>query len=106
MPAMITAYHVNDGQTLMYDIDARSAVGQHPKEWSLEPWPSKGKTAEKPAAPQGDAAVIPEGWRDLPAADRIALAKTVGAKGNIGAAKADAAIEEYLAAHPATSSAE
>ncbi len=92
MPATKTVHHIKDGPVSMYEIDARHAVARFPKEWSNEPWPEDSE-------PQA-AVTIPDGWQDLPADERIALAKTVGAKGNIGAAKADAAIEEYLAANP------
>jgi len=33
-----TAYHVNDGPTTMYAVDANSAAARHPDEWSLTPW--------------------------------------------------------------------
>lgn len=35
----LTAYHIVHGATLFnYAVDARSAVGAHPDEWSLTPW--------------------------------------------------------------------
>jgi len=42
----LTAYHIIDGATeFKYAIDARTAVGAHPNEWSMTPW-----TAEEAAA--------------------------------------------------------
>ena len=99
MAAMQIAYHIETGATEMYDIDARSAVANFPKEWSFDPWPAGGKPAagvvEKPDV------VIPDNWKELTGPERIALARQVGKKGNFGAEKADIAIQEYIDAHPA-----
>ena len=44
-------YHVDAGETEMYEIDAREAVAKFPDEWSETPWPkSKGSKAAAPAA--------------------------------------------------------
>lgn len=54
------AYHVKNGATLMYAIDAQIAAGQFPDEWSLDPWPDqvepapKGKKGAKTADNTGD----------------------------------------------------
>ncbi|ARP64345.1 hypothetical protein A9K65_013850 [Mesorhizobium sp. WSM1497] len=42
-----TIYHVKDGAKEMYDIDARAAVAQFPKEWSETAWPEKGSKPSK-----------------------------------------------------------
>jgi hypothetical protein len=36
--AMKTAYHIETGPHLMYEIDANGAVVHHPDEWSSVPW--------------------------------------------------------------------
>jgi len=42
----ITAYHIIHGATVFnYALDARTAVGTHPNEWSMTPW-----TAEEASA--------------------------------------------------------
>jgi hypothetical protein len=38
MNALKTAYHIGNGPTQMYAVDADSAVRNHPKEWSFVPW--------------------------------------------------------------------
>ena len=84
--AVKTIYHVEHGPTTMYVIDAKTAVGNHPKEWSEKPWDG--------SDPIG--VVIPGDWADLPASKRIALARELGAEGNLSGAKADEIITEYL----------
>ncbi|BEV44417.1 hypothetical protein [Afipia carboxidovorans] len=99
MPAMQTVYHIRDGAVPMYEIDARHAVASFPSEWASEPWPAS-KATEKVEPKPAEAVLIPDNWKEMKAAERIALSKKVGAKGNINAAEADAAIEAYLAAQP------
>lgn len=41
-------YHVEAGETEMYEIDAREALAKFPDEWSEKPWTAKEKTAAKP----------------------------------------------------------
>jgi hypothetical protein len=33
-----TVYHISSGATVMNGVDASSAVGSHPLEWSYEVW--------------------------------------------------------------------
>ena len=33
-----TVYHISTGATVMHSVDACSAVSNHPREWSFEPW--------------------------------------------------------------------
>ncbi|TBY41591.1 hypothetical protein [Rhizobium leguminosarum] len=40
-------YHIEAGETELYEIDARQAVAKFPKEWSETPWPA----APEPKAP-------------------------------------------------------
>jgi len=42
-----TIHHIKDGPKEMYDIDARAAVAQFPKEWSDNPWPEKSSKPTK-----------------------------------------------------------
>lgn len=51
-----TAYHIADGPVLFpYSIDADSAVGRHPLEWSFEPWSADAaSSARKQASEQYD----------------------------------------------------
>lgn len=101
--AVKTVYHVKDGPTSMYLIDASSAVARFPEEWSFTPWKKDGKKAEPIVE-------IPSDWQDLKPSERIALAVQLGAK-RIGltAAKADDVIEaevETRAAAPEIAPAE
>ncbi|MBX5001886.1 hypothetical protein HJB72_28600 [Rhizobium lentis] len=41
-------YHIDAGETEMYEIDARNAVAKFPKEWSEKPWPEKDETVDEP----------------------------------------------------------
>jgi hypothetical protein len=45
MTALVKAYHVKDGETSMFPIDAAAAIANHPKEWSDKPWPASAKKA-------------------------------------------------------------
>jgi hypothetical protein len=37
------AYHVTQGEVLMYTIDAQIAVANFPDEWSSTPWDAEGE---------------------------------------------------------------
>ena len=41
-------YHIDAGETEMYEIDARDALAKFPKEWSEKPWPEKEETTDEP----------------------------------------------------------
>lgn len=84
--SMKTVYHVENGAKEMHVIDAKTAVSQHPEEWSEKPW-----DGSKPVG-----VLVPGDWADLPASKRIALARELGAEGNISGAKADEVIAAYL----------
>jgi hypothetical protein len=43
-------YHINAGETEMYEIDARQAVTKFPEEWADEPWPEGDKKKTKDAS--------------------------------------------------------
>lgn len=32
------AFHIDNGETEMYEVDANTAIRQHPLEWSSKPW--------------------------------------------------------------------
>lgn len=71
IPATRTAYHIDTGATEMWSIDAHKAVGQHPDEWSWQPWSpeetrSYRQNRHDQACKQARAAGLPE---PLPPAD-------------------------------------
>ena len=84
MPAKI-AYHVTEGEHVFpYSIDAESAVGAHPNEWSFTPWSKDGKKSEPIVE-------IPTDWQDMKPTERInlAIALTGSPRKGLTAAKAD-----------------
>jgi len=43
-----TAFHINDGAVLFpYAVDAQSAIGRHPLEWSDKPWTPEAAAAAR-----------------------------------------------------------
>ncbi len=82
-----TVYHIKDGPARMYLVDANSAVGRFPQEWSNTPWTSKGEKT----APVIE---ISPDWQDLKPSERITLACRFGAKRpGLTSAKADELIQ-------------
>lgn len=51
--AVRTVYHITDGPTTMYQIDANHAVRKFPKEWSDKEWSDKAKAAAAKSAETG-----------------------------------------------------
>jgi hypothetical protein len=69
-----TVYHIDAGETELYEIDARAAVQNFPKEWSDKPWSEK--KATKAAEADADAAAKAKADADAKAkADTDAAAK-------------------------------
>lgn len=82
-----TVYHIKDGESSLYIVDAHAAVRNHPKEWSFTPW---GKNGDR-IAPLVE---IPADWQDMKPSERINLATRLGAKRpGLTSAKADDVIE-------------
>lgn len=78
-------YHKEDGPQAMYHIDAAHAL-KFREEWSATPWSKNGDKSEPIVE-------IPEGWAELSAHERIALAVNLGAtRKGLTAAKADEVI--------------
>jgi hypothetical protein len=46
---MKTIYHIKEGESHLYQVDATAAVNNHPEEWSNEPWPKSEPAAAAPA---------------------------------------------------------
>lgn len=88
-------YNKTKGSVEMYAIDANHAVNTFPEEWSYSPWDG----SEGVNLPNGEPrAVVPSGWVDLPASERIQLARKLGGEKIVSGAKADDFINEYLVA--------
>jgi hypothetical protein len=88
-------YGKQQGAIEMYAIDAHHAVSEHPGEWSFVPWDeSQGEGVEMPnGSPR---AIVPNGWIDLPASQKIQLARDLGGEKIKSGAQADDFINEYL----------
>lgn len=66
-PTQIKAYHIDDGETDMYTVDANSAVALHPDEWSRTPWtPADADAARQRRNARHQAAVADAKARGLP----------------------------------------
>jgi hypothetical protein len=76
----------------MYAVDANAAVRNHPDDWSFEPWPGSGDAPAEPA-PFAGVRIVAE-WRDLPTAQRRALAMALGAPPDVLPGEADQFIVE------------
>lgn len=56
-----TAHHILDGAVLFpYAIDAQSAIGRFPKEWSADPWPYDATLEARKESGQHDVELSPE----------------------------------------------
>jgi hypothetical protein len=52
----IPAYHIDDGEVLMFPVDAAHAYGAHPFEWKKTPWTDdEANEARKKAKEKADA---------------------------------------------------
>lgn len=45
----ITVFHIDDGEKLMFPVDAQHAVGAHPFEWAKVPWTDDTRDAARKA---------------------------------------------------------
>lgn len=48
----MNAYHKDQGEVRMFEVDARNAIARFPDEWSAEPW-QEVSAADAPAGKRG-----------------------------------------------------
>jgi len=66
-PVQMTAHHINNGPVVMYPVDARLAVAQHPDEWSLSPWSPEDASAARKRLHERRVAAAQAAGEDPPA---------------------------------------
>lgn len=54
------AFHIDNGETEMYEVDANAAVRNHPGEWSFKPWPEGARAKKTDAKPAKAVEPAPE----------------------------------------------
>lgn len=46
----VSAFHIDDGEVLMFPVDMAHAVGNHPYEWKKTPWTDREAAKARDAA--------------------------------------------------------